>query len=588
MIASPPLPQWDLSPYFSSVESDEFKGAATRLAQDVTDAEQFWIERGVPGSSVQNADVLEQALTKLNKVADQSRLIGSYLECLVTTDSKDTAAAAALSSFDSITVRIQKLMTGFRLWAKQMDIEGLAAQNPKIAEHKFFLKQAQEQAKHLMDPTLESLAADMGVTGSTAWTRLHGNFTSQIQVEVDGKALPMPAVRNLAHSGDRKVRQSAYDAELSAWERHELPIAAALNGIKGEVLILCRERGWGSPLDEALFHANVDRETIEAMMAAARDSFPTFRRYLKAKARALEVEKLAFYDLFAPIGNASKSWGYGEACDFVSEQFRAYSDKMGDFANRSFRGNWIDAEPRNGKVGGAYCAPMRADESRILMNYEPSYGSVSTLAHELGHAYHNLCLANRSVLNQETPMTLAETASIFCETIIKEAALNSVSDADQLAILEASLQGQCQVVVDITSRYLFEQSVFDKRSERELSADEFSELMLDAQRKTYGDGLDDSKLHKYMWAVKPHYYSTYSFYNFPYMFGLLFGLGLYAIYRQDPNNFRSRYDDLLSSTGLADAATLASQFGIDIRSVEFWKGSLSEIGKDVERFEQLV
>ncbi|HVL38094.1 MAG TPA: M3 family metallopeptidase, partial [Fimbriimonadaceae bacterium] len=315
--------------------------------------------------------------------------------------------------------------------------------------------------------------------------------------------------------------------------------------------------------------------------------FPTFRRYLRAKARALGLERLAWYDLFAPIGAGAREWTYREACDFVAEHFGNYSPKMRDFALRSFSERWIDAEPRAGKVDGAYCSPLRADESRILMNFKPSFSSVSTLAHELGHAYHNLCLNGRTPLQRETPMTLAETASIFCETIVKRAAVSEGSAEERLAILEGSLQSFCQVVVDITSRFLFETRVFEGRAERNLSPDELCEAMLDAQRQTYG-GLDPDCLHPYMWAVKPHYYDRYSYYNFPYMFGLLFGLGLYARYEAEPEAFRASYDDLLSSTGLADAAGLAGRFGIDIRTPEFWRGSLGVIGRDIEEFERAV
>ncbi len=588
MPVSSASPRWDLSPFFSGVKSPEFKDVSAKLDRKLGEAEAYWDRESITQGGATSPSVLANALDTLNALYDQSRLIGAYLECLVTTDSKDDAAAAALSEFDNLTVRLQKLQTRFALWAGGVDLESAAALNETVRQHAFFVQQCQIKSKHLMDPRLESLATDLAVSGSTAWTRLHGNLTSQIQVEVDGETLPMPAVRNLAYVKDRDKRERAYHAELAAWKRNEVPIAAAMNGIKGEVHTLCKARNWGSPLDEALFHANIDRDALEAMMDAANDSFPMFRRYLDAKAGAIGVEKLAFYDLFAPVGEGSKAWSYDEGCDFVAENFGAYSEKMGEFARRNFRENWIDAEPRNGKVGGAYCTPMRGDESRILMNYDPSYGSVSTLAHELGHAYHNLCISKRTLLNQETPATLAETASIFCETIVKEAALKSVGEQDQIAILEASLQGQCQVVVDITSRFLFEQSVFEKRAERELSASEFSELMLQAQRQTYGNGLDPALLHPYMWAVKPHYYSTFSFYNFPYMFGLLFGLGLYAIYQQDPEPFRARYDDLLSSTGLADGAALANEFGIDIRSKSFWSASLAQIGADVDRFEKLV
>jgi pepF/M3 family oligoendopeptidase len=376
--------------------------------------------------------------------------------------------------------------------------------------------------------------------------------------------------------------------ELAAWKENELPLAACLNSIKGEVSALAQARGWSSPIEEALFAAHIDRESLDAMLDAARDAFPHFRRYLRAKARALGLPNLAFFDIFAPVGESQGNWDYPEACDFVAENFDGFSPELGDFARRNFRENWIDAEPRNGKVDGAYCCPMIRGESRILMNYEPSYVSVSTLAHELGHGYHDMCLSRRSPLNQDTPMTLAETASIFCETIIKEAALGKVSESEQMAILEASLQGKCQVVVDISSRFLFESAVFEGRRRRELSADEFCKEMLTAQDATYGDGLDPEFRHPYMWAVKPHYYSTESFYNFPYMFGLLFGLGLYSIYQSEPTGFQARYAELLSSTGLADARTLADRFGIDIQRKEFWAASLDQIRSDIDRFESLI
>jgi oligoendopeptidase F len=261
---------------------------------------------------------------------------------------------------------------------------------------------------------------------------------------------------------------------------------------------------------------------------------------------------------------------------------------LSNFAARAFREQWIDAEPRTGKVDGAFCISLWRDESRVLANYKPSYDGMSTLAHELGHGYHNLNLAQRTALQRDTPMTLAETASIFCETIIRNAALQRAGTQEQIAILEASLQGSCQVVVDITSRFLFEQRLFEKRKQRELSIDELNALMLEAQSETYGDGLDASALHPYMWAMKPHYYNTeFSFYNYPYMFGLLFGLGLYARYQQDPETFKTGYDDLLSSTGLADAAALAERFGIDLRSPDFWRASLAIIRADIERFEAL-
>ena len=368
-----------------------------------------------------------------------------------------------------------------------------------------------------------------------------------------------------------------------------MPLAAALNSIKGQVNALARRRGWETPLDAAIFDANIDRQTLDAMMTAARESFPDFRRYLSAKARALGLERLAWYDLFAPVGGGSRAWSFDEAAAFVVEQFGTYSQRMSDFAARAFRERWIDAEPRPGKRDGAYCMRLRGDESRVFANFKPSFGGMSTLAHELGHGYHNMNLAPRTALQRQTPMTLAETASIFCETIVRNAALRQANRDEQIEILEASLQGSCQVVVDITSRFLFERGVFETRRDRELSVDELNALMLRTQRETYGDGLDEALLHPYMWAVKGHYYSpSRSFYNFPYMFGLLFGLGLYARYQHDPEAFQRGYDELLASTGMADAATLAARFGIDTRTPDFWRSSLAIVRDDVDRFEALV
>jgi len=459
-------------------------------------------------------------------------------------------------------------------------------------DHQYPLEKAIISARHLMSPEEEALAADLAPTALSGWEKLHNNITSQIEVELELKGelrrMPMSMIRNLAYDADREVRRAAYEAEIRAWKAHEVPVAAAMNGIKGTVSTLSKRRGWKSPLEQALFNANIDEQTLDAMMQAAREAFPDFRRYLNAKAKLLGVGKLAFYDMFAPAGGAGRTWNYEDGAAFVAKHFYSFSAKLGSFAERSFRENWIDAEPRPGKQDGAYCMWLLGDESRVLMNYKTAFGSVKTLAHELGHAYHNLCLTDRTMLQRQTPMTLAETASIFCETIVQNAALAEASPTERISLLEGSLQGICQVTVDITSRFLFEQKVFEGREKRDISANEFSELMVWSQKETYGDGLDEKVLHPYMWAVKPHYYSGSSFYNFPYMYGLLFGLGLYSQYKKDPAGFKGRYDELLSSTGLADAATLAQQFGFDVRTPAFWRSSLDVIREQIGMFCALV
>jgi oligoendopeptidase F len=384
------------------------------------------------------------------------------------------------------------------------------------------------------------------------------------------------------------VRKAAYEAELAGWKTVAVPLAAALNGIKGEVNTLNARRGWPDALAPVLFQNNVDRQTLEAMQLACRESFPDFRRYLRTKARLLGQERLPWWDLFAPVGEAGRVWSFDAAAAFVVEQFGTYSPELAGIARRAVEERWIDAEPRDGKRDGAFCMGLRRDESRVFLNFEPSFNSVQTLAHELGHAYHNAQLAQRTPMQRQTPMPLAETASIFCQTIVTNAALATAQGAEKLAILEGNLQDACQVVVDIHSRFLFESAVFARRARRELSVEELNGLMLEAQDETYGDGLEAEARHPAMWAVKPHYYSRRSFYNWPYTFGLLFGLGLYARYREDADAFRAGYDDLLSSTGLEEAAGLGQRFGIDVSAADFWRSSLDVVRERVAEFESLA
>lgn len=592
-------PRWDMSVVYPGMNSQEFEEGFSRVVHDINDlatlfnTHQIMKPASPPSLNGNTLQALETIIQRYNAVLEAMTTLSVYITCFVTTNSHNALAQAKLSELQQSGVILSQLNARFTAWIGSLDVEALIERSSVAREHAFMLRKARVRAAHLMTPPEENLASELDLSSGTAWEKLHGDQTSQLTValELDGKVqeLPMSMVRNLAFEADRDLRRRAYEAELEGWKRVALPIAGALNSIKGEVNVLTRRRGWESPLEASLLDNNIDRQTLDAMLTAARESFPDFRRYLHTKARVLGLPRLAWYDLFAPVSEEEKTWEYEEGAAFIVEQFGAFSSRLSGFAARAFREQWIDAEPREGKQDGAYCTPLRKDESRVFANYKASFDGISTLAHELGHGYHNLNLAQRTMLQRSTPMALAETASIFCETIIRNAALQKAGRQEQIAILEASLQGSCQVVVDITSRFLFEQRLFERRRQRELSIDELNNLMLEAQRETYGDGLDEHALHPYMWAMKPHYYSSrVSFYNYPYMFGLLFGLGLYARYKEDVDAFKTSYDELLSSTGLADAATLAAQFGIDIRSVDFWRKSLDIVREDIEQFEQVT
>jgi oligoendopeptidase F len=591
------LPHWQLDTIYPSLQSEAFQFDFDRWTAAIDDLTAYFDAHHVdlqdPAAPVTSPDteILDRVITGMNEVQQLGHQLYAYVMGFVSTDSRNLEAQTWMSRLQIVLAELEKLDPRFVAWVGGLDLDAAIEQSELARDHAYVLRRAQTRAAHLMSPAEESLAAELNVTGGRAWNKFYSNFSSQItaDVEVEGetRSLPITTIRNLAYEPDRDLRRRAYEAELAAWEANAMPIAVAMNSIKGQANTLNRRRGWASPRDVALFNNAITSETLEAMLETAQGYFPQFRRYLKAKARALNIDRCAWFDLFAPVGHFERTWTFDAAQEFIVEQFGSFSDSLRGLALRAFTERWIDAEPRAGKRGGAFCMWVRGGESRILANFQQSYGGMSTLAHELGHAYHNLNLAERTYLQHDTPMTLAETASTFCQIIVRNAALAEASEQEQLAILEADLQDSTQVIVDITSRFLFEAEVFQQRKGQELSADELSALMLESQRATYGDGIDDRYRHAYMWAAKPHYYGSI-FYNFPYMFGLLFGLGVYARYRDDTGGFVSRYESLLSSTGMEGADTLARRFGIDITGPAFWEGSLRLIVEDIERFEALV
>ncbi len=590
------LPRWDLSTVYPALDSAELRRDLQRARDEIAALAALFDEHSVGRLQEQSASpeqvaLYESVTARLNALYELTGTLYSYVGCHVAADAADEAAQTLYSELQVAGIPLRQLGTRYTAWTGTLDVEALLAASSTARDHEHALRQARVYAARQMPQGEEELAAELAPPGISGWVRLHSDVSALLSVPLalrgEEKALPMSAVRALANDPDREVRRAAYEAELAAWERVSVPLAAALNGVKGYQGALRRRRGWSDDIEPTLPDNGIDRGTLKAMQAACAESFPDFRRYMHAKARCLGLDRLAWYDVNAPVGQSSRSYSWTEAEDYIREQFAVYSERMAGLADRSFRERWIDVGPRPGKEGGAFCSPIRPGESRILMNYDGSFNSVSTLAHELGHAYHNLNLEFRKPLQSDTPATLAETASIFCETIIFEAAYAHSTPAERLTLVEGSLQRDLLVVVDIYSRFLFEKAVFERRGERDLTVREFNTLMLDAQAQTYGDGLDESLRHPYMWAVKGHYYGP-TFYNYPYTFGLLFGLGLYRRYRQEPDAFRAGYDDLLSSTGMADAATLGQRFGIDVRSVDFWRSSLDLIRGRIDEFVRLA
>ena len=601
MKATEEPPRWDTSILHESFDSRSYRDAIELHAAGMTRLEALFDEHGIRAvepRAVTPADgaTADAVIRALNEHSAASQPTGSWLHSWVTTDSFHEQALGQYGQFQMVEARRRPLMARLAEWLKSLGVEELAAVSTEVAEHRGTLDRLAERAERQMTEAEESLYAELVGSGSSAWAQLQGTVTSQLTATVhmpDGTSVehPMTVVRGMATHEDAEVRKAAYEAELEAWPKVTAVCAAAMNGVKGETDAVNRRRGWASPLDASLFANNVDRDTYEAMQQAVVEHLPFFRNYLTSKAKIFGHEGgLPWYDLFAPLPGANTAVNWKQGMGIVLSSFRSYGPDLVNVLERALDDDWIDAEPRRGKRGGAYCMPFVDDRSLIFLNWAGSLDDVTTAAHELGHAFHNTHLAKRTPLQRQLPMALAETASIFCETLMFEEGVRRLKGKSRMVMLDTNLQGATQVVLDIRSRLLFETEVFARRRNRTLGPAELDELMLECQRDAYGDGLDHSTLHPHMWALKPHYYSS-NFYNWPYTFGLLFGLGLYSRFTSDPERFKVVYGVALSRTGIDDARTLGHAFGIDIADVDFWRKSLDVIRKrtiDFENWRKIV
>lgn len=539
----------------------------------------------IEGERLDDISYIEGYLALSEEMTKLIRTLASYASLRMSTDVTNQEALVYMSKIQQIGRKATAQNVLFTRYLKTIDLDELAKQSTLINHYLFNLKKEQEEAEYLLSEKEEVLYSKLSELGSSSWGQLQSVLTSNVNVSYRDQVITLPEVRNLAYEKDASVRKDAYDAELKAYEIIEDAVSLALSNIKREVTTMNEIRGYASALDKTLIQSNMTKKTLDAMLYAMKTYRPHFASYLKAKANYLGHKgNLPFYELFAPVGKLEKTYTYEEASKLVKEGFYSYSNRLGDFAKKAFDNCWIDPFPKKGKRGGAFCSNQpQIKQSRILSNFTGSLSDCLTLAHELGHGYHGEVISSNSPLHWSYPMPLAETASIFCETIMNNHMLKTFTKPEErLSILENSLQGDTQVVIDILSRYFFESALFEKAS-GPISKHQMKDMMLQAQKDAYLDGLDHEILHPYMWLNKGHYYSArLNFYNFPYAFGLLFGKGLYAQYLKNPEGFKAKYDDLLQMTTKADIVTVAKTMNINVEDESFWTDSLEMVKKDID------
>ncbi|MBQ9623154.1 MAG: peptidase M3, partial [Treponema sp.] len=403
------IPRWNLDSIFPSIKSAEYKNALSdfesgmeNLASLLESASNF-----IKNAS-ENFDFptwLKGFLEADEKVSALCGTLNAYAYIIYSVDTTNTDYLNNITQIDNLTLRYKQLDLSFKsvLLANSGRLEDFYKRFPEFEEYRYLLNETLEETKHQMSAAEEKLAGELQQTGGDAWDRLHEQLISNLKDSETGKTFN--ELRNDAYSADPKLRKSAYEKEISLLKQNEIAFSACLNNLKGETLTLNRHRKWQNPLDRSLASARLSQETLDALIGAIEESLPLWREYFNLKADFLhknggtvseDKKGLAFYDLFAPLstkdsekGLLSKEWTFDEARDYIIERYSSFSEEMGAFAKKAFAENWIDAEVRAGKVGGAYDEDFAlGHQSRIMTNFTGAFSDIITLAHELGHAYH--------------------------------------------------------------------------------------------------------------------------------------------------------------------------------------------------------
>ena len=578
---------WNLDPIYPGFDAPEFRKDLEELKNTVA-AYTAWVK------TLDTLDPLEGLKTGtdyLERLFAYGNKLVEYCMLRQAANTLDGEASSGASQVMGLLSTMAGPKAIFKDWAAKLpDLMELVASDEVLKEYTFLYSNILSSSSFQLPGMGEEIMAKMELSGGSAWGDLQQFLTSTVPVQYRGDKTNLSTIRNLAYDPDPAVRKDAYETELNCYERISDSVAFALNSIKLETLTDCELRGYESPLDRTLKEAHMSRATLDAMLGAMDEYLPKFWQYLKAKGKALGHENgLPWYDLFAPMGAMAEKYTAEGAREYLVDLFSGFDQELADMVARAFDNAWIDFYPRSGKSGGAFCSGVDClHESRILTNFDGQFGDVVTLAHELGHAFHNQCIDSHRVLNHDYSMPLAETASTFNECVIMNAAIKAAkTDEEKLALIESQLQDATQVICDIYSRYRFETMVFEKRKEEFLHSSALCDLMTQAQKLSYGDGLDGDVMHPFMWVCKSHYYGP-TFYNFPYAFGALFARGLYAQYEREGAAFVPKYKKLLYTTAIATAEDTAKVADIDLTDRDFWRSALQMLADEIDLFCELV
>ncbi|WP_033827839.1 M3 family oligoendopeptidase [Bacillus andreraoultii] len=472
-------------------------------------------------------------------------------------------------------------------------------QDGELTEVAFALNEIRDQGKRLLSEAEEKIITELNKDGLTAWSKLYDTTVSIMTIpftDNDGKTTQLSvgqAMNRMYADPDPAVRKQLFENWEAAWEKFAPIFTDTLNHLDGYRLTLQNFHNRKDYLEEPLEYNRMTKETLDAMWTAVANNKEPFVKFLKQKAKLLGMEKLGWQDVDAPValGDTKPTrFTYDEACDFVIEHFASFGPKLADFAKYALENRWVEAEDRPNKRPGGYCTDLpEFGESRIFMTFTGSSSDTSTLAHELGHAFHSHVMRDLPTLNRNYAMNVAETASTFAETIIGNATVtNAKTDGEKLSLLNDKMGNAIAMFMNIHARFIFENAFYAERAKGIVSEQRLNELMLEAQKEAFCDSL--ASYHPHFWCSKLHFFiDDVPFYNFPYTFGYLFSLGIYAEFLKSPNGFEEKYIALLRDTGSMKVEELAMKhLGVDVTKPDFWEAGIKLAAQDAEEFISLA
>lgn len=579
--------EWSLDILYKGYQDEAFLNDFKKLKEIIGTIKNYTLDL----SKYTEEEAIPALISYLEQYSSLKTKISSYIILRQSTNTTDKETTALLGKIEKLLSTLSKEISIIKKYfAKAENLEPIIKSNAILKEYRFFFEENKKNANYALNDEVEEVISKMNLSAGSGWSMMQQYLTSTLEVDYNGKKTTLSSIRNLAYSNDAAVRKSAYEAELASYEKIKDAVAFSLNNLKSQVNTITELRGYDSALSMTLLQSKMKKETLDAMLTAIKEYLPRFHAYLRRKAELLGHKNgLPWYDLFAPLGESSRTFTTVEAKDYLVKHFRNFADDLADLVAQAFDEEWIDFYPHAGKVGGAFCSNLPfIQQSRILTNFDGTLSDVITLAHELGHAYHGLNIQNHRPLNWDYSMPVAETASTFNETVIMNAAIAEAEGAEKLALVESQLQDVTQIICDIYSRFLFEYAVFEKRKDSFLFPQELEQLMLQMQKTAYGNGLDHTHLHPFMWICKGHYYSeALSFYNFPYAFGGLFARGLYAQYMKEGAVFVPKYRALLNATTICSVEDVALMADINLTTPDFWRQSLKTVSDSIDLFLEL-